>query len=416
MPFEHIISIAAVFVRLAITSIFSLFLFLYSPGQPVCPDTVSPDRSISQKDIADYLRKWFKFKPSAKTEGMLPGDHLTISVLPAAGYTLQTKFAAILSGNIAFFTSPDPGTKLSVVNANITYTQNQQFTIPVQSNIWLPGNEWNLTGDWRYMKYPQSTFGLGSNASLKNEAPMDYQYIRIYQNILKRITPGFSAGIGYNLDYHWNISAEGLNDDHISDYILYGPAQKTVSSGLSMNLSYDTRKSIINPLQGLSAVTTLRNNSTWLGSSSNWQSLLIDIRKYFKIKGSRKQVLALWSYNWLVLGGKPPYLDLPSTGWDGYNNSGRGFIQRRYRGERMIYLESEYRFDITNNGVLGAVTFINAETFSGLHSKSLQSVQPGAGLGLRLKLNKKSDTNIAVDYGFGTQGSKGLSVNIGEVF
>ncbi len=404
------------FARLTITSIFSFFLFLSSPGQSLHPDTVSPDRSIPRKDVTDYLRKWFNFKPSAKTERMQPGDHLTVSVLPAAGYTLQTRLAAILSGNIAFFTSPHPGTKLSVVNANVTYTQNAQFTIPIQSNIWLPGNEWNLTGDWRYMKYPQSTFGLGSNASLKDEDPMDYHYIRIYQNILKKITPNFSAGIGYDLDYHWNISEEGLNDGHISDYILYGSAQKTVSSGLSMNLSYDTRKNIINPLQGLSAIATLRNNSTWLGSSSNWQSLLIDIRKYFRIEGRRKQVLALWSYNWLILGGKPPYLDLPSTGWDGYNNSGRGFIQGRYRGERMLYLESEYRFDITGNGVLGAVAFINAETFSGLHSKSFQSVQPGAGLGLRLKLNKKSDTNIAIDYGFGTQGSKGLFVNIGEVF
>lgn len=134
------------------------------------------------------------------------------------------------------------------------------------------------------------------------------------------------------------------------------------------------------------------------------------------LQGNRKQVLALWSYNWLVLGGKPPYLDLPSTGWDGYNNSGRGFIQGRYRGEKMVYLESEYRFDITNNGLLGATIFANAESFSGLNSQKLQSVQPGAGLGLRIKLNKKSDTNIAIDYGFGTQGSKGLFVNIGEVF
>jgi hypothetical protein len=82
----------------------------------------------------------------------------------------------------------------------------------------------------------------------------------------------------------------------------------------------------------------------------------------------------------------------------------------------MLYLESEYRFGITKNGLFGGVLFANAQSFSGAPSMRLQSVQPGAGAGIRIKLNKKSNTNIAIDYGFGTQGSQGLFVNVGEVF
>ncbi|MFT3704276.1 MAG: BamA/TamA family outer membrane protein [Agriterribacter sp.] len=392
------------------------FLYLQLSAQEITKDSADLNSSFPQKDIVDCFRQWFNFKPSTKTDEMKPGDKMVISVIPAVGYTLQTKLAGILSGNVAFFTSNKPGSKLSVVNANVSYTENKQFTIPVQLNIWLPGNQWNLIGDWRFMKYPQSTFGLGSNASLLNETPMDYRYVRIYQNILKKITPHFSAGVGYTLDYHWDISAESKPDGVLSDYAKYGPSESSVSSGLSFNMVYDTRQNIINPLQGLSASLTLRNNVKWLGSNSNWQSMLIDVRKYFRLPGAKKNVLALWSYNWMVLGGKPPFLDLPSTGWDGYNNTGRGFIQGRFRGDKMIYLESEYRFDITNNGLIGAVLFANAETFSAMPSSKLQGIQPGAGGGIRIKLNKKSDTNIAIDYGFGTQGSRGLFVNIGEVF
>ena len=36
--------------------------------------------------------------------------------------------------------------------------------------------------------------------------------------------------------------------------------------------------------------------------------------------------------------------------------------------------------------------------------------------GIRIKLNKYSRTNIAIDYGFGLGGSQGLFVNLGEVF
>jgi len=41
---------------------------------------------------------------------------------------------------------------------------------------------------------------------------------------------------------------------------------------------------------------------------------------------------------------------------------------------------------------------------------------PGYGVGLRLRLNKHSGANLCVDYGFGRDGSKGLFVNLGEVF
>jgi len=376
----------------------------------------SQSEKTKEKDIVDYFRKWFGYKPSEKADSIRPGDKPVVSILPAAGYTLQTRLAAILSGNVAFYTSNKPGSKLSVINANVNYTQNRQFTIPVQLNVWLHGDEWNLLGDWRFMKYPQSTFGLGSDAGFENEDPMDYYYARVYQYILKKITRGFSAGVGYNLDYHWDISEKGIDSGEESEYAKYGAASKTISSGLSINLLYDSRKNPINPAGGLSANIVLRNNFTWLGSNTNWQSATIDIRKYFPLSHTGRDVLAFWSYNWIITNGKPPFLDLPSTAWDNFNNTGRGFIQGRYRGNIMLYLESEYRFGITKDGLFGGVLFANAQSFSGAPSARLQSVQPGAGAGIRIKLNKKSNTNIAIDYGFGTQGSRGLFVNVGEVF
>lgn len=392
------------------------FLLLFSAALFAQEKDTSRLQEPTQKDIVDYLRKWFGYKPSEKANSIKPGDKPVLSVLPAAGYTLQTRLAAILSGNVAFYTSPKPGSKLSVVNANVNYTQNRQFTIPVQLNVWLKGDAWNLLGDWRFMKYPQSTFGLGSDVGFENEDPMDYYYVRVYQYILKRITPGFSAGVGYNLDYHWDVSEKGISSGEESEYTKYGAARKTLSSGLAFNFLYDSRKNPINPTQGLTANIVLRNNFTWLGSSTNWQSAIVDIRKYFPLSHTGKEVLAFWSYNWIITDGKPPFLDLPSTAWDNFNNTGRGFIQGRYRGNIMLYLESEYRFGITRDGLIGAVVFANAQSFSGAPSTKLQSVQPGAGAGIRIKLNKKSNTNIAIDYGFGTQGSRGLFVNVGEVF
>ena len=38
------------------------------------------------------------------------------------------------------------------------------------------------------------------------------------------------------------------------------------------------------------------------------------------------------------------------------------------------------------------------------------------GFGIRIKVNKVSNTNIAIDYGFGLDGSHGFFVNLGELF
>ncbi|HVZ57308.1 MAG TPA: hypothetical protein VG870_11660 [Chitinophagaceae bacterium] len=376
----------------------------------------SSARRVPGQDIVDVLRRWFGYKPSSKTDTIRLGDKPVLSVLPAVGYTLQTRLAAIVAGNLAFFTSQHPHARLSVFTASPTYTQNRQFTIPVQSNIWLRGDEFNLLGDWRYMKYPQSTYGLGSDAPIENRDPMNYKYIRFYQYGLRKMGDDLYAGIGYNLDYHWDISESGLADSSASDYAGYGTSEKSTSSGFSVIAVYDSRPNPINATGGLLASVVWRDNVRWLGSHSHWQSLVTDVRKYLTLPAGSRNVLAFWNYNWIILQGKPPYLDLPSTGWDNFNNTGRGFIQGRYRGNIMVYLETEYRFRLTASGLLGAVVFANAESFSAAPSRQLESLQPAVGAGLRIKLNKKSNTNIAIDYGVGTQGSRGLFVNVGEVF
>jgi hypothetical protein len=48
--------------------------------------------------------------------------------------------------------------------------------------------------------------------------------------------------------------------------------------------------------------------------------------------------------------------------------------------------------------------------------KGLQQIRTGYGAGIRIKLNKHSNTNVAIDYAFGQGGSQGIFMNLGEVF
>ena len=284
------------------------------------------------------------------------------------------------------------------------------------TNIWAEKNRLNFQGDWRYYNNPSLIFGLGGHTSLDNKDEINYSHLRIYESALYQVLPDFLIGPGYMLDYHWNI-VDNLNGNaEANDFKKYGYSKTSTSSGVSMNLLYDTRRNANNPVQGGFLNVIYRPNLTQLGSNSNWQYMLIDARKYFYTSSSSKDILAFWAYEWLTLSGKPPFLDLPSTGWDTYANMARGYIQGRIRGNNLLYLESEYRFHLSRNGLFGAVVFANMQTVSETPGNKFEVFYPAAGAGLRLKVNKFSNLNFAADYGVGIGGSRGFFLNLGEAF
>ncbi len=77
-----------------------------------------------------------------------------------------------------------------------------------------------------------------------------------------------------------------------------------------------------------------------------------------------RNVLAFWLRAEGVTSGHQPYLALPSVGWDAKGTTGRGYVQGRLRGTAWIYAEAEWRFRITDNGLLGGALFANAQTMS----------------------------------------------------
>jgi outer membrane protein assembly factor BamA len=366
------------------------------------------------KDVIDVLH----LKRLAD-DGVPMGKHSTkarITVVPFVGYTLQTRVAGIIAGNIAFYTDEEELTNQSAIVISVSYSQNKQVIFPILSNIWTKKNKYNLLGNWRYYKYPEQTYGLGGNTSPKNRTKLDYSYFIFREAVLRHISGSdVYVGPGYNLSYHTDISQEPSSKGELTDFEKYGLNKKSISSGLSAHALFDNRGNTINPQKGTYVNLAYYRFIKLLGGDNDWQSVIIDMRKYFSL-GRAKNVLALWSYNWFTFAGKAPYLDLPSTGWDAYGNVGRGYIQSRLRGQNLLYLEAEYRFKITHNGLFGGVLFANAQSVTDWPSNQFRTLHPAAGLGFRFKLNKFSGTNLSIDYGFGVDGSKGLFINIGEVF
>lgn len=379
--------------------------------------TGSLKKKLEEKDIREVFHKIFS--PRKPFNDNLEDTNYSkkyYSIVPAIGYTLQTGFAGIISSNVAFYNDPVKDAKISTITASLTYSQYQQIIVPFQANIWSKRNRYNYITDIRFISYPSDIYGLGGRVDPNQGVTINFSGIKVHQTVMKAVLANLLVGLGIYYDNYWSI--ETIDQvSRLENLIINKRLGKSeTADGLAVRTIWDSRLNQINPKQGLYASLTYRTNYQALGSQHNSQVLQLDARTYFHFPANSNNVLAFWNFDWLVTGGIDPYLLLPSTGWDDNYNTGRGYIQGRFRGKQMYYGEGEYRFGVTRNGLIGGVVFFNLQTFSGELSKSYTALFPGYGLGLRVKVNKHSGTNLCLDYGFGDKGSKGFFVNLGEVF
>jgi len=340
------------------------------------------------------------------------------SLVPTGGASPGGGAAIVTALNAAFYTGPVSSTSLSTITFSPWFSFDGKLVFPIRQLIWFPNNKFLSKGDTRFMIYPQETWGLGGKNEKEKNIILDYNYVRVYQSLLKEVGNNVFLGAGYTLDYHYGLSISE-DSSHLPDISFYDYKDRllnnSVSSGPVLNFLIDTRRNPINPDGGFYFSTDYRFNLDELGSTDDWQSVYIDMRKYFSFSKKQKNLLAFWTYYWGVVNGNVPYLDLPSIGWDYLNHSGRGFQQSRYRGKHLLYFESEYRRDISRNGFWGFVLFSNIHSVSEYKDNHFVYWHPAAGAGLRIKFNKISRTNIGFDFAM-SKDFTGIYLSLGEAF
>ena len=372
--------------------------------------------AVVSKDLTDVVSHLFHKNKANKLDTLHNPRKYNYSIVPAAGYTLQTGFAGIVSANLGFYNYEENDAKLSNIASSITYSEYNQVILPLNANIWFNKSNYNFVSENRYISYPSSIYGLGGRTDPNKARTINFSGLKLHNKLVKSFSTNWLAGLGLYYDQFWDISVLDPTTKRISTLIQKELGKSETAVGPIADILYDSRTNQINPDKGTFFTLLYRYNATQLGSDNDWQSLIIDTRKYFKFPENSQNILAFWNLEWLTLSGKIPYLIMPSTGWDDQYNSGRGYIQSRFRGRNMSYLESEYRFQISRNGLFGGVVFANVQSYSGDLSSTYATLLPGYGAGLRFKINKHSRTNICLDYGIGKNGSGGFYVNLGEVF
>lgn len=351
--------------------------------------------AVETRDILDVIHKIFDKQDTIRPDRK---RKLTFSLLPVP-VGVNSSNGLVVSFLTTFYLGDAERTKMSQITFSPYFSFSNQFVFPIQSYIYTKDNKWNLMGDYRYMIYPQDTYGLGEDNTKKEISTLDYQQWRFYQFITRQIVGNYRLGVGFLLDNYKNISEESYIEGE-TDYYKYmnGDYSDETSFGFAIQGLYDSRENIINPEQGLYVEADLRLNTSGV-EGDKWQSLYFDARKYHSFSKTKHRVWASRAFYWSTFGGKPHYLDLPSIGWDREGKTGRGFTKNRYRSNALIYFETEYRTDISHNGFFGAVFFTNVSSVSKLDTYQFKKWNPAVGTGIRIKWNKRNGSNLALDYG-----------------
>jgi hypothetical protein len=287
-------------------------------------------------------------------------------------------------------------------------------------------NRWRFDGDNRFQWTSQDSYGLGTGAAPADAVNTKFTYVRVYNIAWRELAENVFAGAGFHFSSHTNVRPGVESDPAWEDsaYVTYSrengfDPNGQASTGLSLDLMLDSRDSQINASGGwLASVGYRPFVRNFAGGDSAWQEVLVDLRTYVGVTRDRRHRIAMWVYGDFVASGVAPYFDLPALGMDTYGRSGRGYPEGRFRGERLMYGELEYRGTLTRNGLLGMVAFVNTTTLANAQTgeQLFDGFASAGGIGLRVLFNKRSRTNLCIDYAWGRQGSRGLYLGLQEAF
>jgi outer membrane protein assembly factor BamA len=392
--------------------------------RPEPESSAPPAYSGTAMDVGDLWHK-VRGQEFAGADTVAPNRRYLVFA-PSIGSKPSTGLNGGFSWNTAFFSGDPSSTHISSLNGGLKFSQKKQTMLGVRLNVFTGEDRWFIQGDNRMSWTSQNTYALGGRALATSAENLKFDFFRLYETAYRNVRPGLFVGAGVNFNTHSHVQPNGGSNLEAFDqsaYVSYSarhglPESRQTSAGTSVSLRYDTRDNGINAQRGVLASATVRTFvGGVLGGDSTWQLVNLDVRTYRSLTKDARQKIAFWFVGDLVAGGVAPYFDLPTTGGsDG--RTARGYAEGRYRGEHLLYWETEYRGTITPNGLLGVVAFANVTTVGSEESgdRLFGAYAPAAGAGLRVLLNKRSRTNLCADYGWGQAGSRGFYLAIQEAF
>jgi hypothetical protein len=347
---------------------------------------------------------WMDERPESENNGKEKKNQLL--TLPILYYTPETKIAGGVGG---IFYLRSMKEKLSghpsIFFMDMVYTQEKQFIVEIIPDLYLNTGKFHLVGYLGFKNYIEKFYGIGSHTTDTMEEDFSYRNFQLKCSLRKRVGAIFYVGVQYDFEHSKITETEpgGILDS--GD--IPGKDGGTLS-GLGILLVQDNRDNIFYPTKGTLLQTDAMMFSPAIASDYNFHRFSLDFRQYVSVFS--KHVLA-FQQGVQVTSGDIPFQRLPVLGGP---NVMRGYIQGRFRAKKAIFLQMEYRMPLIWR--LSAAGFVGfGDVADKMKKFKLHDLKFSGGLGIRYQINRKSGTNVRLDFGF-AKGNFGVYAMINEAF
>lgn len=333
--------------------------------------------SIKQRDTLHQKRIEFTVMPFLSYNRTLD---FMIGAIPMAMYKLD---------------SEDTISPKSLSGMAAIYTTNSSYFIAFFNKWYYKEDSWRgkfflLTGDQNSQFYMTDIVGPGF---YDYGTKMTVASVGIERKIIKNLYGGLTYTYAH---YDTNYEEDVLPED------------VTKTNAIELNGLYDSRNTVYCPTNGVNARLRYLSYPTWFGNEVKANEVLSEYNTYFPMKNDKDVIAARFSGQFglgdiafqqqVTLGGK----DI------------RGYSEGKYRGDGLLSLQGEYRYNF--NDKMGLVGFAGIATIYGSDTEAFDwKAYPGVGIGYRYRAFKAVKFNIGLDAAVGKD-DWGVYFRIGEAF
>ncbi|KAB1067623.1 BamA/TamA family outer membrane protein [Tamlana haliotis] len=331
-----------------------------------------------------------------KQTDTLKEKKVDFQVMPFISYNRNLEF---MFGAIPMFmyklNKNDTISAKSLSGMSAVYTTNKSYFIAAFNKWYFKEDTWRaklffLTGDKNSQFYMTDI-----------EVPGFYDYgtdlTVVSAGVQRKIIDHLYGGLTYTFAHY-----DTLYEDDVQ------PEDITQTNAIELNALYDSRNAIYYPTDGTKALLRYLAYPTWFGNEVGANQISSEYNRYFS---SRKNhdVIAARFFGKFGLGDIAFQQQVTIGGKDI-----RGYSQGKYRGDGLMAIQGEYRYNFNNK--MGVVGFAGIATIYGSDTPEFDwKAYPGIGVGYRYAAFKKVKFNIGLDAAVGKD-DWGINFRIGEAF
>jgi hypothetical protein len=333
---------------------------------------------------------------SIKQADTLKQKNLEFAVMPYLGYNRNLE---VLIGAIPMFNyrlnKKDTISSKSLSGMAAVYTTNGSYFISIFNKWYYKEDTWRaklffLTGDYNSQFYMTDMelsgfYNYGTKATALS--------VEVQRKIINHLYGGITYTFAhYKTEFQDNIQPEDI----------------TQTNAIELNGLYDSRNSVYYPTTGMKSLLRYISYPTWFGNDVKAQKILSEYNTYFPMKNGKDVIAARFSGQFGL--GNIAFQQQVTIG----GKDIRGYSEGKYRGDGLIALQGEYRYNFGKK--MGLVGFAGIATIYGSETENFDwKAYPGVGVGYRYSAFKSIKMNIGLDAAVGKD-DWSVNFRIGESF